>query len=65
MSKRRQRRLSCMGKRRFNGLNEAVRSKNLNGNSDALWAYSCKFCPGWHLGHKRAERKDRSVGLFK
>lgn len=53
-SKRRIRRKSCEGKQRHNSKTEAVAhiiNERRNGNT-GLCAYKCRFCGGWHVGHK-------------
>lgn len=54
-SKRRLRRKSCAGKRRFESLTEALTAQcNLNRKrdwGDRMRPYRCKFCSGFHFGH--------------
>ena len=60
-SKRRIRRKSCEGKRRFTNSTEAlnaVHSVIRNGRKRGGWlnVYKCQFCKGYHFGHAPAQR---------
>ena len=52
-SKRRERRKSCDGKVRHATLEAAklAARKASSGSVGKLWAYKCKFCKNYHIGH--------------
>ncbi len=53
-SKRRLRRISCSLKRRYDSEGQARSSASslYRAKGERVWAYKCKWCPGWHVGHE-------------
>jgi hypothetical protein len=48
----------CDGKQRWNSKHDAdVQAQRLNRASRKLncQSYPCRFCGGWHVGHKRVD----------
>lgn len=59
-SKRRQRRKACTGKKRHKNREEAEYHRWLlyqQGSTGSLNVYHCKFCNGWHVGHREGSSK--------
>lgn len=51
-SKRRLRRNACSGKLRFNSVTELYEHSGKIIRKNRLEAYHCKYCGGWHCGHR-------------
>ena len=60
-SKRRKRRKSCTGKKRYPSRKEAMDSRDrvFKEYRIRLDAYKCDFCGGWHIGHGSRGRRYR------
>jgi hypothetical protein len=60
-SKRRIRNKQCVGKVRHDSKEaaHAALGKTFNGSVRGLHLYHCRFCNGWHVGHKRVKRPSR------
>ena len=58
-SKRRIRRKTCGGKKRYFGAGaawHAARSARVKSNGDDIHHYCCPNCGGWHIGHRSARK---------
>lgn len=51
-SKRRLRRKSCDGKKKFATQTEAMKIVwKMKSDGEIVHTYKCQFCKGWHIGH--------------
>lgn len=62
-SKRRLRRKSCEGKKKFDNQTDAIKTvMRMKSDGESVHAYKCNFCNGWHVGHyhKRTHKTELS-----